>query len=88
MNTATRLTLAEYERLPGKEGTHYELDEGTLLMERAVAGFASQPHSPEDRGAIRCTPITELESLTESRLFDGFNFSLALAPLFDDVFRQ
>jgi Uma2 family endonuclease len=32
MGTTTRLTFAEYERLPEKEGTRYELDEGTLLM--------------------------------------------------------
>lgn len=37
MGTTTRLTLAEYERLPDKEGTHYELDEGTLLMEPSPA---------------------------------------------------
>jgi len=37
VGTTTRLTLAEYERLPEKEGTHYELDEGTLLMEPSPA---------------------------------------------------
>jgi Uma2 family endonuclease len=37
MSTTTRLTLADYERLPEKEGTHYELDEGTLLMEPSPA---------------------------------------------------
>ena len=37
MSTTTRLTLADYERLPEKEGTRYELDEGTLLMEPSPA---------------------------------------------------
>ena len=37
MSTTTRLTFAEYERLPEKEGTRYELDEGTLLMEPSPA---------------------------------------------------
>src|SRR5437660_12746918 len=37
MSTTTRLTLAEFDRLPEKEGTRYELDEGTLLMEPSPA---------------------------------------------------
>ncbi|HEY2915240.1 MAG TPA: Uma2 family endonuclease [Candidatus Angelobacter sp.] len=37
MSTTTRLTFAEYEKLPEKEGVRYELDEGTLLMEPSPA---------------------------------------------------
>jgi Uma2 family endonuclease len=37
MGTTTRLTFAEFETLPEKEGTRYELDEGTLLMEPSPA---------------------------------------------------
>jgi Uma2 family endonuclease len=37
MGTTTRLTFAEFEKLPEKEGTRYELDEGTLLMEPSPA---------------------------------------------------
>jgi|SRR6478609_4499250 len=37
VGTTTRLTFAEYEKLPEKEGTRYELDEGTLLMESSPA---------------------------------------------------
>jgi Uma2 family endonuclease len=37
MSTTTRLTFADFERLPEKEGTRYELDEGTLLMEPSPA---------------------------------------------------
>jgi Uma2 family endonuclease len=37
MGTITRLTFAEYEKLPEREGTRYELDEGTLLMEPSPA---------------------------------------------------
>ena len=37
MGATTRLTFAEYEKLPQKEGTRYELDEGTLLMETLPA---------------------------------------------------
>jgi Uma2 family endonuclease len=37
VGTTTRLTLAEYEKLPEKEGIRYELDEGTLLMEPSPA---------------------------------------------------
>jgi hypothetical protein len=33
MGAITRMTFAEYEKLPEKEGVRYELDEGTLLME-------------------------------------------------------
>jgi hypothetical protein len=32
--------------------------------------------------------IAEPESLQESKLFSGHNFSLSLAALFDDIFRQ
>jgi Uma2 family endonuclease len=37
MSTTTRLTFADYEKLPEKEGVRYELDEGTLLMEPSPA---------------------------------------------------
>lgn len=37
MGTITRMTFAEYEKLPEKEGVRYELDEGTLLMEPSPA---------------------------------------------------
>ena len=37
MGTTTRITFAEYEKLPEKEGVRYELDEGTLLMEPSPA---------------------------------------------------
>lgn len=33
MSTTTRLTFEEFEQLPDQEGTHYELDEGELVME-------------------------------------------------------
>jgi Uma2 family endonuclease len=37
MSTSTRLTFAEFETLPEKEGARYELDEGTLLIEPSPA---------------------------------------------------
>lgn len=37
MGTIIRMTFAEYEKLPEKEGVRYELDEGTLLMEPSPA---------------------------------------------------
>jgi Uma2 family endonuclease len=37
MSTTTRLTFADFERLPEKEGVRYELDEGTLLLESSPA---------------------------------------------------
>jgi Uma2 family endonuclease len=37
VGATTRLTFAEYEKLPEREGTRYELDEGTLLMEPSPA---------------------------------------------------
>jgi Uma2 family endonuclease len=37
MSTTTRLTFADFERLPEKEGVPYELDEGTLLLESSPA---------------------------------------------------
>ena len=37
MGTTTRITFAEYEKLPEKEGVRYELDEGSLLMEPSPA---------------------------------------------------
>lgn len=186
MGTITRLTFAEYERLPEKEGTRYELDEGTLLMEPSPAlrhnlirqriaeqltqfvrshrlgivveemdfrlgtdtvrnpevAFISSGHlrnmdpdcspvegapalaieviSPtnlaqdtakkvrqyldagshavwllypalrliEVHDAAGARRIIEPELLQESKLFGGHNFSLSLAALFDDVFRQ
>ena len=33
MGTTTKLTFEEFQKLPETEGTHYELDEGELLME-------------------------------------------------------
>ena len=37
MGTTTKLTFEEFEALPEREGTHYELDEGELLMEASPA---------------------------------------------------
>ena len=37
LGATTRLTFEEYERLPEKDATRYELDEGTLLMEPSPA---------------------------------------------------
>jgi Uma2 family endonuclease len=37
MGTTTKLTFEEFQKLPEREGTHYELDEGELLMEPSPA---------------------------------------------------
>jgi len=37
MGTTTKLTFEEFRNLPEREGTHYELDEGELLMEASPA---------------------------------------------------
>jgi Uma2 family endonuclease len=37
MGTTTKLTFEEFQNLPEREGTHYELDEGDLLMEPSPA---------------------------------------------------
>ena len=37
MGTITRLTFAEYEKLPEREGARFEFDEGTLMMEPSPA---------------------------------------------------
>jgi Uma2 family endonuclease len=37
MGTITKLTFDEFQNLPEQEGTHYELDEGELLMEPSPA---------------------------------------------------
>ena len=37
MGTITRLTFEEFQKLPEREGTIYELDEGELLMEPSPA---------------------------------------------------
>ena len=37
MGTTTKLTFEEFQNLPEREGTHYELDEGELLMEPSPA---------------------------------------------------
>src|SRR5215469_18850645 len=39
MSTTTRLTFEEFEKLPEQEGTHYELDEGELVMEPSPTYF-------------------------------------------------
>jgi hypothetical protein len=45
MGTTTKLTFEEFRNLPEREGTHYELDEGELLMkpspERGTTLFIS-----------------------------------------------
>jgi Uma2 family endonuclease len=186
MSTTTRLTFAEYEKLPEKEGVRYELDEGTLLMEPSPAlnhnlirqrlashltqfvrshnlgivveemdfrldtdtvrnpdvAFITADHlrnidpyaspvegapalaieviSPsnlaqdtakkvrqylaagceavwlvypalrlvEIHNAAGARRITEPESMKDSKIFAGFTFSLSLATLFDDIFKQ
>lgn len=92
MGTTTRLTFAEYERLPEKEGTRYEPDEGTLLMEPSPALRHNLVYPAlrliEVHDSAGPRRITEPESLQESKLFGGDNFSLSLPALFDDVFRQ
>jgi Uma2 family endonuclease len=186
MGTTTRLTFAEYEKLPEKEGVRYELDEGTLLMEpspalnhnlirQRIAGHLTQfvrshslgivveemdfrletdtvrnpdvafitsdhlrnidPYASPVEGApalaievispsnlaqdtakkvrqylaagcqavwlvypaLRLVEIhnaagarriSEPESIQESKIFAGFTFSLSLAALFDDIFKQ
>jgi Uma2 family endonuclease len=37
MGATTKLTFEEFESLPEREGVHYELDEGELLMEASPA---------------------------------------------------
>jgi Uma2 family endonuclease len=37
MGTTTKLTFEEFQNLPEREGAHYELDEGELLMEPSPA---------------------------------------------------
>src|SRR5947209_8631953 len=37
VGTTTRLTFDEFQKLPEREGTIYELDEGELLMEPSPA---------------------------------------------------
>ncbi len=37
MGSTTKLTFEEFQNLPEREGTHYELDEGELLMEPSPA---------------------------------------------------
>jgi len=37
MGATTKLTFEEFQNLPEREGTHYELDEGELLMEPSPA---------------------------------------------------
>jgi Uma2 family endonuclease len=37
MGTTTKLTFEEFQKLPEQEGTHYEFDEGELLMEPSRA---------------------------------------------------
>lgn len=186
MSTITRLTFAEFEMLPEKEGVHYELDEGTLLMEPSPAlrhnlirqriaerltqfvrahqlgvvveemdfrlgtdtvrnpdvAFITNDHlrnidpdhspvegaptlaieviSPtnlaqdtakkvrqyleggcravwliypalrlvEIHDSARARRISEPESIVEAKLLSGFDFSVSLAALFDDVFKQ
>jgi hypothetical protein len=37
MDTTTSLTFEEFQNLPEREGVHYELDDGELLMETSPA---------------------------------------------------
>ena len=48
MGTTTRLTLEEFQNLPEREGVHYELDDGELLMEASPAA-RGQPGPPTYR---------------------------------------
>lgn len=60
MGTTTRITFAEYEKLPEKEGVRYELDEGTLLMEPSPA---LNHNLIRQRIALRLTEFVRIHSL-------------------------
>jgi len=62
MSTTTRLTFDEFLKLPEQEGTHYELDEGELVMEPSPTFLHNRIR---DRIARRLFEFVEAQRLGE-----------------------
>ncbi len=62
MAATTRLTFEEFQNLPEREGTRYELDEGELLMEPSPTFFHNRVR---DRIARRLSDFVESHNLGE-----------------------
>ena len=60
MGTTTRLTFEEFQKLPEREGTIYELDEGELLLE---ASLAPRHNLARQRIAMRLIQFVESRHL-------------------------
>ena len=60
MAATTRLTFEEFQKLPEREGTIYELDEGELLMEPSPA---LRHNLIRQRIALKLTQFLELKNL-------------------------
>jgi Uma2 family endonuclease len=60
MGTTTRLTFEQFQDLPEREGVHYELDEGELLME---ASPAARHNLVRQRIAMKLTQFVESNRL-------------------------
>jgi Uma2 family endonuclease len=62
MATTTKLSFEDFQKLPEREGTRYELDEGTLLMEPSPTFFHNRVR---DRIARRLSDFVEGRDLGE-----------------------
>lgn len=62
MSSTTRLTFEEFERLPEQEGSHYELDQGELVMEPSPSLLHNRIR---DRIASRLSELVKAHRLGE-----------------------
>jgi Uma2 family endonuclease len=72
MGTITRLTFDEYQKLSEKEGVHYELDEGTLVMEPSPSFLHNRIR---DQIARRLTEFVKTHRLGEITVETDFRLS-------------
>jgi len=72
MGTTTKLTFDEYLKLPEQEGVHYELDEGTLLMEPSPTFLHNRIR---DQLARRLTEFVKKHRLGEITVETDFRLS-------------
>ena len=75
MSTTTKLTLDEWLRLPEREGTIYELDEGELLMEPSPT---LRHHRIRDRIARQLADFVQSHQLGEVTIEMDFRLGPAI----------
>src|SRR5215467_2856490 len=72
MGTLTKLSFQQFQQLPEKEGVHYELDEGALLVEPSPTFYHNRMR---DQIARRLTEFVKKHRLGEVTVETDFHLS-------------